>query len=147
MASQYLEAVRLWVEEGFNRGTLDVVEHVFAQGCVSHNISSSAAERRGPEAEREWISATRAAFPDFHVSLEDTMLAGDKVIVRWLASGTQRGMWMGISPTGRHITWGGITFLRLMGSKIQECWVAADTYHATQQLGGMALAAQAGAIR
>lgn len=147
MTSVYLEAIRLWVEEGFNRGNLDVVDHVFSSGCVSHHISSGAAERRGPEAEKEWIRSTRTAFPDLHLTMEETILAGDKVIIRWLASGTQQGMWLGIAPTGRHITWGGISIVRLAANKVQECWMVADTYHATQQLGGMALTAQAGAKR
>ena len=43
----------------------------------------------------------RSAFPDFKATVEDILAEGDKVVVRQTWSGTQKGEWMGVPPTGR----------------------------------------------
>jgi predicted ester cyclase len=43
----------------------------------------------------------REAFPDLRVQLEDAVAEGDKVVARFTTTGTHRGAFMGLPPTGR----------------------------------------------
>lgn len=57
----------------------------------------------GPIAEeaRRWIGPFRASFPDFRMELVDVIAESDKVVGYFKCSGTHRGEWRGIAPTGR----------------------------------------------
>ena len=43
------------------------------------------------------------AFPDYHVTINDMVVEGNKVAVYWTGRGTHQGEWQGIAPTGRQI--------------------------------------------
>jgi predicted ester cyclase len=55
------------------------------------------------EAARRWIGPFRASFPDFHMEVEDVIAEGDKVVGHFKCSGTHRGEWQGIPPTGMRL--------------------------------------------
>jgi len=75
------------------------------------------------------------AFPDVRLTIEDMVAEGDKVAVRWAWSGTHRGEYMGIAPTGKEVTYTGITIHRITGGKIVESWDEVDNLGLMQQLG------------
>ncbi len=49
---------------------------------------------------------TRAAFPDLQTTIEHQIAEGDTVATRATLSGTHRGSFMGVAPTGKRLTWG-----------------------------------------
>ncbi len=63
------------------------------------------------------------------------MAEGDKVTCRYTFSGTHRGPLMGIPPTGKAATIGGISILRFDGDKCVERWTQTDFLGLMQQLG------------
>jgi hypothetical protein len=50
---------------------------------------------------RRWIGPFRDAFPDFHMELVQAIADEDTVVGYFKCSGTHRGEWRGIPPTGR----------------------------------------------
>ena len=60
------------------------------------------------------------------VTMYDVFGRGDRVAYRWSASGTHLGEWMGVPPTGLHLTTTGITIHRIVGGKCVEGWVSVD---------------------
>ena len=54
------------------------------------------------EQARAWIGPFRDSFPDFRMEVEDVIAEGDKVVGHFKCSGTHRGEWRGIPPSGRH---------------------------------------------
>jgi predicted ester cyclase len=50
---------------------------------------------------RGWIGPFRDAFPDFHMEIVELVAEGDKVAAHFRCSGTHRGEWRGVEPTGR----------------------------------------------
>jgi steroid delta-isomerase-like uncharacterized protein len=82
-----------------------------------------------------FLSALFNAFPDFHHKLEDVVAEGNKVAVRFTITGTNRGEFQGIPPTGKQISIGGTDFLTLVDGKITEEWVSVDMMGWMQQLG------------
>jgi steroid delta-isomerase-like uncharacterized protein len=75
-----------------------------------------------------------AAFPDFRVTVENIITEADKVAVRWQVNGTHLGSLMGIPPTGRSVTFTGMTMYRFADGKIVENWWAYDAMGMMQQI-------------
>lgn len=89
----------------------------------------------GPEALKEVFARLHRAFPDLHVVVEDLIEEGDKVVGRNKISGTHRGEYMGVSPTGRSITYNEIFIFRFAGGRIAETWGVVDVFSQLKQLG------------
>lgn len=60
---------------------------------------------------------------------------GDKVTTRKTFHGTQEGEFMGIPPTGRHVSMGLIDIVRISEGRIMEHWSVGDNLGMMQQLG------------
>ena len=60
--------------------------------------------------------------PDLHITIEDQIAEGDKVVTRWTWSFTHTVPFLGAAPTGKHISFTGISIYRLEGGKIVEGW-------------------------
>jgi predicted ester cyclase len=71
--------------------------------------------------------------PQFTV--EDVVAEGDTVVVRWTNSGTHVGEFLGIPPTGRPFTIGGIDMYRIDGELLSEHWHQIDQLSMLGQLG------------
>lgn len=72
----------------------------------------------GPDGKRAVVLAYLEAFPDLHFALEKTVTEGNTVAVSWLATGTHKGRFMHIPPTGRPIHVRGISMLTVEHNKI-----------------------------
>lgn len=73
--------------------------------------------------------------PDIQFTLVDLLAAEDKVVARFMARGTQTGMFQGIPATGRAAAVSGIAIYRLASGKIVEQWLEYDQLGMLQQLG------------
>jgi predicted ester cyclase len=60
---------------------------------------------------------------------------GDKVSLRWTATGTHRGELVGIAPTGNRVNVSGNLTARFSGGKIVEDHDIWDTLKLAQQIG------------
>ena len=79
--------------------------------------------------------ALYTAFPDLNWTIEDMIAEGDKVVVRFRASGTQKGLFQGLPPTERPINITGAAIYRVAGGKFTEDWAFMDTLGVMRQLG------------
>jgi predicted ester cyclase len=79
----------------------------------------------------------RGVFPDFKATIDDMIAEGDKGVIRQTWSGTQRGEFMGIPPTGKRVSFGVIDIIRIAGGKVVEHWGQMDTMSMMQQLGAI----------
>ncbi|MEU6772346.1 ester cyclase [Streptomyces sp. NPDC046759] len=83
-----------------------------------------------------WAVLLRA-FPDIHVATEDVIAEGDKVVARNTVTGTHRGEFQGVPPTGRSVTYGEIFVLRFEAGRIAEIWGVVDVLSQMRQLGAL----------
>lgn len=127
---------RRLLEEAFNAGRLDVTDEIVATDFVGHDPSLPE-EVRGPSGVKELIAGYRAAFPDIHMTIEDQIADGDRVVSRWRATGTHQGELMGIPGTGKQATVTGVTIDRIEDGRIAENWNYWDTLGLLQQLGAI----------
>ena len=121
------------IAEAWDKGNLAVADKLLAPNFVAHNLPARVAGDR--EGFKQAISMTRAAFPDFRLTVEDMVAEGDKVAYRMTWRGTHKGEYMGIAPTGKQVTVSGILIFRIEGSKIVEQWAEVDSMGMMQQLG------------
>jgi steroid delta-isomerase-like uncharacterized protein len=99
---------------------------------------------KGPEGVKQIVGVYRAAFPDLHLTIEDLIAEGDKVVVRFTARGTHQGDLMGVAPTGKEVTVTGISIVRIAEGKIVEEWENFDALGMMQQIGAVPPPAQPG---
>jgi len=124
------------IEEVFNAGNLEVVDEIVSQDHVHHDPAMPE-EGHGREHAKEFASMYRSAFPDLHVEIEDQIAEGDRVAIRWVASGTHEGDLMGINPTGRRVRLVGMTIERIADGQIAETWEIYDALGMMQQVGAI----------
>ena len=74
-----------------------------------------------------------AAYPDQHVTIDDVIAEGARVVVQSTLNGTHHGEIQGISATGNPVTRLSITVFRLAKGKIAEGWFVADNLRMMQQ--------------
>ena len=136
MSEENKTLARRVLEEVFNEGNLDVVDEIFAQDYVHHDPTMPE-EGHGREHIKEFASMYRSAFPDVRIEIEDQIAEGDKVVSRWVASGTHEGDLMGIAPTGNRVTVVGTTIERIADGQIAETWDNYDALGMMRQLGAI----------
>lgn len=121
------------VEEAWNRGNLSVVDEHLSPDYIHHNLPRGMPHDR--EGYKQTIRMHRQAFPDFHLTIEDVVAEGDKVVLRFKWSGTHKGEYLGIPPTGKQITVTAICIHRIEGGKVVEQWAEVNVMGMMQQLG------------
>jgi predicted ester cyclase len=116
--------VRRYFEEGWVKGNLGAVEDFMVPTYIEHQVPDVQLASR--DSLKQLLATYYKAFPDMKSVLHDIFAQGDRVAFRWSVSGTHLGDWVGIPPTGNHITASGITIYRISGGKAVEGWTSID---------------------
>jgi steroid delta-isomerase-like uncharacterized protein len=127
--------VRDIFEGGLNRGEVDEIAARTAPNFIDHDIHVETGISGGPEDMRAALLAIRRGFPDIHVTIEDIVAEGDRVVVRNTWRGTHLGEFNGIPPSGRPVEITGIVIWRIEDGLIAERWATIDTLTLLRQLG------------
>jgi hypothetical protein len=127
--------VRRFFDEVVSNGNLRVVDELCSPDYRVHATLS------GPDAidldqTKELVRSFRSSFPDARITIEDIVAEGDLVAARMMEQGTHAGEFRGIPPTGRRVTYGSMTFLRIVDGKIVDHWGLLDLPSLLQQLRG-----------
>jgi steroid delta-isomerase-like uncharacterized protein len=81
------------------------------------------------------LRGMNAAFPDIHWKIEEQLSDGDRVMTRFVWTGTHRGHFLGIPPTGRHVSVWGIVIDKLVGGRIKQTRIIMDSLGMMGQMG------------
>ncbi|HEX3470076.1 MAG TPA: ester cyclase [Silvibacterium sp.] len=84
---------------------------------------------------KAYYEAFWSAFPDANVKVEDLLEEGNKISLRFLLTGTHRGQFLNLPPTGRSISVPGMTIVQFQNGKCVERWSIADSVLLFTQLG------------
>jgi predicted ester cyclase len=129
---------RRLAEELLTQGDLAVADEILAADCRSHAPEPLAPGAAGLQG---WVRALRRAFPDLCAVVEDEIAEGDRVAQRLTLSGTHRGEYRGLPPTGRRVTWQLVAIQRVGGDgRFVELWTSADLGELRRQLGAASVA-------
>lgn len=126
---------RIW-EEIWNLGALDVVDEVISGEYLGY-IPAMPEPVHGTEGFKQLILMYRTGYPDVHVSVDDLIAEGDRVVARWTSRGINTGDLMGMPATGREVTVAGISIFRIENGKVAEEWEGFDTLGMMRQLGAV----------
>jgi steroid delta-isomerase-like uncharacterized protein len=132
--------VRRLIEEGINQRDLALFDELYAPDFLYHLALTTI---EGVEAYKQFNLMSFTAFPDLRFTIEDQIAEGDKVVSRWLVSGTHKGPFQGIPPTGKQVTVTGVGINRFANGKIVENWTNMDFLGILQQLGVVPVPGQA----
>jgi len=124
--------IRRVFDEIVNNGNLGVADELIGPAYVNHGVPVPAT---GPEALKMAVGLFRTAFPDIHVTLEQVVAEGDRVATHGYFTGTHKGDFNGIPPTGKSIKVAYVDLWRLENGKAAENWVQMDMMGLVQQLG------------
>jgi predicted ester cyclase len=135
---EYKRMFRNMPEMFFNRGDMSRADVEIAADYVDHVLPPQFP--RALPGLRQFVSEIRVGMPDVHYDVDhltddDLIGEGDRVVQRLLASGTQTGVLLGIPPTGRHVTWTEMHIGRYDGGKLVEHWGNVDIFGMFSQLG------------
>jgi len=106
--------VRRFIEE-WNKRNLAALDELMAADYFDPSL-----QVRGLEAYKQLLTVVLKGFPDWHETIEDIIAEGNKVWVRYTATGTHAGEFRGLAPTGKMFTETGVLIWRIVDGKIVE---------------------------
>jgi len=136
MSAKEIKALERRFVEELNKGKMTAmaaIEKLCATDIVNHGGTGEVT--RGLKGFKQSMSEFYSGFPDIHFTIDDMVVEGDKVAVRFTFSGKHKGEFMGIPPTNKKVTIWGIYIDRIAGGKFVESWTRYDTLGFMQQLG------------
>jgi len=127
--------VHRWFEEVWNQGREQTIDELLATDIAAFGLGEHDAEVHNPAQFKTFFHNLKNAFPDFHITIEDTLAEKDKVVVRILIEGTHKGNGLGFAATGRRIRVSGICMIQIAAGKLIVGWNSWDQLGMLQQLG------------
>ncbi|HRV91808.1 MAG TPA: ester cyclase [Anaerolineae bacterium] len=121
-------------ETAWNTG--EIIEDLIDPQAVDHSsVGGKEKADVGRESFKKIIGMFRAAMPDIKLDVQDEIFVDDKVVHRWVMTGTDTGGVMGMPPSNKNLTFSGTTIVRFKDGKIVERWANVDELGLLQQLG------------
>jgi steroid delta-isomerase-like uncharacterized protein len=120
-------------QEAYNSGHLDVLDEILAPDWATNAWPEGMPQ--SVESAKQFNAMATSIFPDLHVTTDDLIAEGDKVVHQWTARGTHKGELLGLAPTGRQVKAAGVSVFRIADGRIVEHVAFADDLGFLQQLG------------
>ena len=129
------KTVMLYYNEAWNNRNYEIINQTHHKNWIHHDSSNPHDLEGGAETNILALKELVKAFPDVNIKIEDIIGENDKVVVRFLVTGTHLGQFGSLSPTKKQINLEGYVTHRLVDGKIIEDWAVRDTYGLLIQLG------------
>lgn len=125
------------IDEGFNRGDWTVCQSTLADDYTAYYGAEGKANV-GRDAYVRACTFLRRSFPDVNITIEDLVVEGDKIVMRYTERGTLTGEpFLGIAADGQAYAKPGTTVYRIVDGRLAESWGVEDTLGWFRQLGAM----------
>jgi steroid delta-isomerase-like uncharacterized protein len=136
--NEHLKAkVRLFYDEAWNAGRVEVVDELFAETYIDHDATAHTG-MDGRASAKAFVEVFRKGIPDFHLEIKDQISENQTVVTRWVATGTHHGTVLGIEATNNPIEVDGISIDRFDDSgRFAEGWGTWDGIRMLRQLGAL----------
>jgi predicted ester cyclase len=123
--------------ENASRGNFDALDEILTGDYVLHP-----AEVHGAAGLKEMVQGYRDALSGLEVAINQQFTDGDYVATRYTITGSHDGELMGAPPTGKRVSFTGITISRCVGGRIAEEWELTDSAGLLAQIGALPAPAQ-----
>jgi steroid delta-isomerase-like uncharacterized protein len=131
-SERFKDIVRQEIEEVWNKGNFTIADEIISPDYIKHEATE---DITALENYKQFVTGFHNAFPDANFKIDDTICEGHKVAVRYTFSGTQKGEYCGIHPTGNKVKATGISIFHVYKGKIKETWNYLDKLSILVQLG------------
>jgi predicted ester cyclase len=118
--------------ELWSKCNLDVADELYGADFICHFIGGT--EWKGIKGLKSEVASHRTAFPGWSEKVDDIIAEGDRVVIRFTSSGTQRREFAGIAANGEDVTIHETAIYRVVAGKIVEQWGFPDSQSLMQQL-------------
>jgi steroid delta-isomerase-like uncharacterized protein len=119
--------------ENINAGNVAAAVESFADEAVDHDPAPG--QGPGREGLKDFFTELTRAFPDAHIEAAQLVADDDHVAIAYTLSGTHRGDFNGLAPTGKAIEVRGVQIGRFENGQIVERWGSSDQLGILKQLG------------
>ena len=127
---------RRLVDEVINGGNVATLDDLASPDFVEHEELPPGIPKNR-EGVKQFFSLLGTAFPDTMATIENLVVQGDMVAARLVVTGTHRGDFAGIPPTGKQVSMQVFDLVRVIDGKMTEHWGLSDQLSLLQQLGAI----------
>jgi len=127
--------LKRFVEETINKQNLDAINELVAENFVEQMPFPG--QGPGRDGLKYAIGTFLSAFPDIQWVVDEQVAEGEKVVSRFTWTGTHRGGFLGIPPTGNPVKVWGVVIDVVRDGQLSESRIIMDTLGLLQQLGAI----------
>lgn len=127
--------IKRYIDEIINTGNLDEIEQFISPEYVE--VYEGKRYSLGINGAKEHILGVRKTYPDLALTVEQQISEGEYVATCITARGTHQGVWLGIKPTGKVITYTGVNIDRVVDGRITEHGGAANLLGPLLEIGAL----------
>lgn len=130
--AELLHDLHEWFERVWNRGDESAIDDLLSPTGVVHGLPGG--EIEGPAGFKPFARNFRSAFPNINIAIRRCVTEGDLCAAHCEVTGAHTGDGLGVPPTGRRISFEGMTIVRAEDGQVQEAWNSFDFLSLYQQL-------------
>lgn len=133
MAADWKALGKRFNDEVMTQGKVEVIDELVTDDFVEHQAMPGMPP--GKEGVKAFVKVFRDAFPDLKVETVSTAVDGDELWMHSIMTGTHKGEFGGIAPTGKTVTVEMFDRVRIDGNKAAEHWGVSNDLAMMTQLG------------
>jgi steroid delta-isomerase-like uncharacterized protein len=127
------DIVRQFIEDVLNNGNIEETGTYFREDVVEQVPLPG--QGPGIDGLKDVLRGFRAAFPDMHWTVEEQIQEGEKVVTRFVWSGTHRAEFFGVPATGRRVSVWGMVTDHFVDGRIKDTRIIMDALGLMAQMG------------
>ena len=108
---------------------------LYNSSVIHHGFSTRI--RPGVAGLRDHYANLLKGFPDMRVDVDDIISEGEKVVHRFLFSGTHKGEFLGLPATGKLVRAAGVHIHLFQRTHAVEVWQVLDTFAFLSEIGAV----------
>ena len=131
------KAAFLQFHDAANTGDVEVISKAIDEFVAPDAVIRTPLpiDATGTDALKQIWAMLLRIYPDIHLTVEDLIAEGDKVVGRTTVTGTHQGEFMGVAPTGNSVTYNEMFMFRFADGRVVETWGVVDVYAQMKQIG------------
>lgn len=129
--SSLKEVAEGYANKVWNDKDITFIDKLVDQDVVIHSLLGNF---YGIKAMKEVVQRWLKGFPDLTVNNELIISENDLVSIQWSAKGTHKGEFKDKKPTGKPVSYSGVTIYRIKNDQIIEYWAYLDMQHLLSQI-------------
>lgn len=128
ITKEIAEDLKRQVERGFNERNPKLIEELLADRLMDHNVLLGGIDLR------QRLETVLEAFDDATMSIDEYIFQGNAVAWAWTIRGTHTKRILTFEPTGRQVSFSGLSAAVFQNGKVVQHWEFSDDPSLVAQL-------------